>query len=136
MVIRETLKRMGFPMIILFKLAVFEAWVLGVFLASWRTERTFDFVPGSQELLLLGFAALFALHNATLGIFRIGNRRGQEFNAIALAVFAAAALWSWIETPELDGRVTLFWALGPMGLSLMFARAAWFWRQISEREAE
>ena len=132
----EPLTHMGIPMVILFKLAVFEAWVLGVFLASWRTERALDFMPESQELLLLGFAALFALHNATLGIFRIGNKRGQEVNAIALAVFAAAALWSWIETPEFDGRVTLFWALGPMALSLMLARAAWFWRQISERETE
>ena len=123
------------PMI-LFKLAVFEAWVLGVFLASWRTERTLDFALGSQELLLLGFTLLFALHNATHGLFRIANRRGQDVNRIAIAIFAAVGLWAWLDTPAAADRVTLFWALGPMALSLVLARIAWFWTANGAGEAE
>lgn len=123
-------------MMILFKLAVFEAWVLGVFLASWRTERTLDFAFGSQELLLLGFALLFALHNATHGLFRIVNKRGQDVNRIAIAIFVAVGAWAWLDTSAAAERATLFWALGPMALSLVLARIAWFWSHGQATESD
>lgn len=115
-------------MMFLFKLAVFEAWVLGVFAASWRTERALAFALDSRELLLLGFAVIFALHTGALGLFRIENRRQRELNGISLAIFAAVGLWVYFTGPELEDQATLFWALGPMALALVFARAAHFFR--------
>lgn len=120
----------------LFKLAMFEAWVLGVFLASFRTERALVFEAGSMELLLLGFAFLFALHTATLGLFRIETVRSRRVNGIAAVVMTLAFAAATALEPSRDGQISLFWALGPMTLSLILARIAYFMRRDWAEEAE
>jgi drug/metabolite transporter (DMT)-like permease len=84
---------------------------------------------GRGDLLTFGCAIAFAAHIVTLGHF--SEQMGYELlsvTQVGAAALSALSLFWWVETPHMEWKPVVFWAVGITGLlatAMAFTIQAW-----------